>query len=180
MSRRSNLSILVETAVLVALAVVLTRFTLFRMPQGGSVTFGGMIPILLVGLRHGPRWGVMAGVVLGLIDLILGGYVVHPAQMLLDYPIAYGALGLAGLARGKNPTLAGAMSALAVLGRFVAHVLAGVIFFAEYAGDQNVWLYSAVYNGSFLLPELLISAVILALLHPALRRVMPGSTEPAA
>jgi thiamine transporter len=175
MSHRFQLSVLVETAVMVALAVVLSQFTLFKLPQGGSVTPGSMVPILLVGLRHGVRWGTLAGVSMGILDLIIRGYVVHPVQLLLDYPVAFGLLGLAGLARNKPAYLAGPLSALALLGRFVAHWISGVVFFAEYAEGQNVWVYSAVYNGSYMLPELLISGAVLLLVYPALRRVLPGA-----
>lgn len=179
MSKRSTLHPLVETAVMVALAMFLSRVILFKMPQGGSVTAGSMIPILLVGLRHGPKWGVLGGVVMGMLDLLLGGLqnVVHPVQFLLDWPVAFGMLGLAGLAAGRNQYLAGPLSALALVGRFAAHLVSGAIFFGSYAPEgQNPWVYSAIYNGSYMLPEMIISGVILVLLHPALRRVLP--TEP--
>jgi thiamine transporter len=174
MSRHSSLRILVETAVMVALSAVLSQITLFKMPQGGSVTPGSMVPILLIALRHGPRWGTLAGVVLGLINFATEPYMVHPAQVMLDYPVAFGALGLAGLASGhRSQAAAGALSALALAGRFVAHLISGAIFFGEYAQGQNVWVYSAVYNGSYMLPELVISGILLAILHPALSRAIP-------
>jgi thiamine transporter len=183
MSRRGYLQALVETAVMVGLAMVLDQITLFRMPQGGSVTAGSMIPILLIALRHGTRWGVAAGVVFGMTDLFLGGLkdVVHPMQLLLDFPVAFGMLGLAGLAHRSNPFVGGALSGLALVGRFLAHVVSGVIFFGQYAPEgQNAWVYSAVYNGSYMLPEMLISGAILLVLHPALRRALPPRMERAA
>jgi len=172
----SRLRALVETAVMVGLSTALGTLTLFHMPQGGSVTPGSMVPLLLVALRHGPKWGITGGVALGLINFLLKPEVVHPAQMIIDYPLAFGLLGLAGLAAGKNEFLAGPLSALALVGRFAAHVVSGVIFFSEYAGDQNVWLYSIIYNGSYMLPEMLISGALLLMLHPTLRRVLPGAS----
>lgn len=170
---RSRLSVLVEVAVMIALYVVLSQIRIFTMPQGGSVTAGSMIPLLLVGLRHGTRWGIVAGVAAGLLDYMLKPFFVHPIQVLLDYPLAFGALGLAGLAAGQKGWTAAVAGSLAIAGRFVAHLLSGVVFFAEYAGEANPWVYSAIYNGSYLLPEMLISAVLLVLLLPALRRALP-------
>jgi len=170
---RSRTAVLVEIAVMIALSAVLSQVTIFTMPQGGSVTAGSMVPILLVGLRHGTRWGVTAGVVLGILNLIIKPFSVHPLQVLLDYPIAFGMLGLAGLAAGRSEMVSSVVGALALFGRFAAHVIAGVVFFAEYAGDQNVWLYSITYNGTFMLAEFVISAALLAMLLPVLRKALP-------
>ncbi len=175
---RARLLRIVETGVMVGLAVALSTLKLFEMPQGGTVTPGSMIPILLIALRHGPKWGIAAGLIDGLLQYVVDGYVVHPVQFLLDYPIAYAVLGLAGFAAGRSETLGAWLGALAIFGRFAAHTLAGVVFFAEFAGDQNVWVYSATYNGTYLLPELVISAVLLMALLPALRRALPTGIRP--
>lgn len=177
---RSRLLPLVETAVMVALAYVLNLIIVFKMPNGGSVTAGSMIPILLIGLRHGTRWGVTAGVLFGFLQALMAesGYIVSPVQMLIDYPVAFGVLGLAGLAANKTEWLGGMLSALAIIGRFAAHVISGVIYFASYAPEgQNVWVYSLGYNASYMVPEMIISAVLLVLLHPALRRVLPTRNQ---
>jgi thiamine transporter len=159
---------------MIALCAALSQVALFKMPQGGTVTAGSMVPILLVGLRHGAKWGVGAGIAAGLVNLLINPYVVHPVQMLLDYPIAFGMLGLAGLAAGRSHVVGSVLGALALFGRLVAHVLSGVIFFAEYAGNQNVWVYSIIYNASYMLPELVISVVLLWILLPVLQRVVPA------
>lgn len=178
---RSRLLMIVEIAVMLALFVVLTQVRLFKMPQGGSVTAGSMIPLLLIGLRHGVRWGVLAGLVAGLLDYLVGPWFVHPVQVLLDYPIAFGVLGLAGLAAGRSDLQAAVLGSLAILGRFVAHLLSGVVFFAEYTPPgQNVWAYSAIYNASYILPEIVISAALLVILLPALRRAVPPRARSAA
>ncbi len=162
---------------MIGLSVALSNIKLFSLPQGGSVTAGSMVPILLVGLRHGTRWGVIAGVLAGILNFILEPFSVHPVQVLLDYPVAFGMLGLAGLAAGMKEWAGAWAGSLAILGRMVAHVIAGAIFFAEYAGDQNPWIYSISYNGSYMLPELVISAVLMMVLLPALRRALPPTVN---
>jgi thiamine transporter len=155
--------ILAEVAVSVALAGALNLIKIYTLPQGGSITAGAMIPILWLALRRGPRWGIFAGVVFGLVVMLnpVDFYVVHPAQFLLDYPIAFGALGLAGIAR-KHPLVG---VGIGILGRFAAHYFSGVIFFGMFAPKgMSPFLYSAIYNGSYLIGEFLVSAVIMLLL----------------
>jgi thiamine transporter len=172
---RSRLLPLVEAAVMIALAAVLSQITVFKMPQGGSITAASMVPLLLVGLRHGPRWGILAGVAAGLVNYITATEpYVHPVQLLLDYPVAFGVLGLAGLGAGKSYVAGGVAAALGMFGRFAAHVISGVVFFAQYApAGQSVWAYSAVYNASYMVPELIISGLLLAGLLPLLQLVVP-------
>jgi thiamine transporter len=133
---------------------------LYTLPQRGSITIAGMVPLLWFALRRGVKWGIFAGVVYGLVHMALGGFVIDPIQALLDYPLAFGALGLAGWFK-KFP-LAGV--ATGVFGRFVFHFISGVWFFGEYAviGGPVVW--SIIYNGSYLLGEFLISALIIDIL----------------
>jgi thiamine transporter len=177
---RSRMLPLVEAAVMIALATVLSQIKVFHMPQGGSITAASMVPLLLVGLRHGPRWGVLAGVAAGLVNYITATEpMVHPVQMLLDYPLAFGMLGLAGLGAGRSELHGQFAVALAMFGRFAMHVIAGAVFFAQYAQPgQNVWAYSAMYNASYLLPELLMSGYLLMLLLPMLQRLLPVRTAP--
>jgi len=158
--RSKSISVMVEGALMVALSFGLSFIKVFHLPQGGSVTLGGMVPLLVFAFRHGVGPGLMAGTAYGLLDLVVNPYVVHPAQLILDYPLAYGLLGLAGLFR-KN-VMAGTF--VGILGRFVAHFLSGVIFFAQYA-EGNVYVYSATYNGSYLLPEFVISVILIMVLQ---------------
>jgi len=153
--------ILAELAGAVALSGALSLVTIFTLPQGGSITLASMVPVLLFALRRGPKLGVIAGGLLGLIVLIEMPFVVHPAQLLLDYPLAFGALGLAGFSR--NRPLIGV--AVGIAGRFVMHFIAGVIFFASYAwAGWNPIAYSAAYNSGYLLPEFTISGFIILIL----------------
>jgi len=151
----------IEAGALIALSAVLSVIKIWHMPQGGSVTAASMIPVLLIGLRWGAKLGIPAGVAYGIIDYLMGGWFVHPVQWMLDYPIAFGALGVAGLLR-KQPLLG---VAAAITGRFIAHLTAGAVFFGSYAPTgQSPWVYSAIYNGSYLVPELAISLLVAWLL----------------
>lgn len=178
---RARLVALIEAAVMIALSATLSEVTLFKMPQGGSITAGSMVPILLVGLRHGPQWGFVAGLAAGGVNYLIDPYFVHPAQVALDYPIAFAMLGLSGLAGGLSDRAAAWAGSLALGGRFVVHVVSGAIFFAEYApAGQSPWVYSAIYNATYMVPELVISGILLTVLLPALRRALPSSSANAA
>ena len=154
--------IIAETVMFVALATVLSYLKLFSLPQGGSVTAASMVPILWLALRRGPKVGLFAATVYGLVQFALGPYIYHPAQVLLDYPIAFGLLGLAGFFQ-KRPFIG---VSLGIIGRFVAHFLSGIIFFSSYAPEgMDPAVYSAVYNGGYLLVELVISIYVIYLLR---------------
>ncbi|MCJ7722062.1 energy-coupled thiamine transporter ThiT [Candidatus Bathyarchaeota archaeon] len=154
--------ILAETVTFVALATVLSYIKLFSLPQGGSITAASMVPILWLALRRGPKVGLFAATVYGVVQFAFGPYIFHPAQVLLDYPIAFGLLGIAGFFQNR-PFLG---ASLGIIGRFVAHFLSGIIFFASYAPEgMNPAIYSTVYNGGYLLVELVISLYVIYLLQ---------------
>jgi len=153
--------IIAEVVVAVALAYVLNLIVIFRLPQGGSVTAVSMVPILWLALRRGLKIGVFGGIVFGLVDMFPQPFIVHPAQFLLDYPLAFGALGLAGLFRGR-PILG---VIVGIAGRFIFHFISGVIFFAMYApAGMHPAVYSAIYNGSYLVVELIFSVIVMYIL----------------
>ena len=167
--KRNQIRIMTEIGMAVALSVILNFIPLWRMPQGGSISLE-MLPILIIALRWGANSGMMAGAVYGLVQLVFGPFIIHPAQLVLDYPLPYMLVGLAGIFSNKiNLKVKGSTYAwllLAVLtgglGRFVSHFLSGVIFFAQYAPEgQSIWVYSAIYNISYLLPALLLSYIII-------------------
>jgi len=156
----SETKVLAEGTVVVALTVILKDILppIVQLPQGGSVSAAGMVPLLWFSLRRGLRSGLEAGAVYGLVNMALGGYVVDPVQALLDYPIAFAALGLAGMFR-KHSVIG---VAVGIFGRFLAHFVSGVWFFWMYAPEgMNPIVYSAIYNGSYLGVELVVSAVII-------------------
>lgn len=169
---KMSTKMLVEAGVLIALAQVLSYIKVFEAPYGGSVTAGSMVPIIIFAVRWGLGPGLFAGAVYGALQFILGEkYSFHILSILLDYVVAFGLLGLAGLAKD---TRAGAMAGvfLAVLGRFVSHLLSGVILFASYAPEgMNPWVYSFLYNGGYLLPELIICWLVTGLLYNPLQNV---------
>ncbi|WP_032123160.1 energy-coupled thiamine transporter ThiT [Clostridium amazonitimonense] len=151
---------MVNIGIAVALSIVLKMFRIMQMPMGGSVTLGSMIPIIFIAYVYGPRIGYLTGLIFGVMDLILGATVVHPIQLLIDYILAFGLLGVAGYF--KNNISLGALVAIAL--RCLCHVISGVVFFYEYAGDKNVWIYSISYNSTYLIPEAIIAMIILAII----------------
>lgn len=164
--RKMQVKQLAFSALAMTLAVVTSLYTVVEFPFGGSITLFRMFFICFIGFLYGTRAGIITGVAYGLLDFILGPYVIHPVQLLLDYPIAFGLLGLAGLLRqSKYGMIKGYL--LGVLGRYLCHVITGVIFFSEYAGEQNPILYSLGYNASYIVPEAI--ATVLVLLIPAVR-----------
>jgi thiamine transporter len=153
--------IVAEVVVSVALAYALNMIVMFRMPQGGSVTAVSMVPLLWLALRRGVRVGVIGGIMFGIVDMFPQPFVVHPVQFLLDYPLAFGALGLAGFF--QTHPIAGVFSGIA--GRFACHFIAGVVFFGMYAPEgMNPIVYSAIYNGSYLIVELVFSVIVMYIL----------------
>lgn len=150
-------------AMCIAIAFVLSCIQLVRMPQGGLITPAAMLPLVMFMVACGPLQGFVVGCAFGLLQLITDPYVIHPIQLLLDYPLAYGAMILCCLTaalpidkRWKLPLAA----LLAGVGRYVMAVLSGAIFFAEYAGEQNAWVYSLVYNISYIGPDVLVCMLV--------------------
>ena len=148
------------TAALLALAEVLSLLTLFPMPFGGGVTPASMLPVCLVALLYGTRWGAFSGVTFGLLQMLLGLQNFSYATsvwavviiLLFDYLLAFGVLGLCDLFRFKTLGVAAACFL-----RFLCHFLSGVTVWRTLAGWDAVW-YSLSYNGAYMLPELLITA----------------------
>ena len=165
---QSKTKLLAEMAVAIALGTVLSFIKFSIWAQGGSITAGSMVPLFWFSFRRGAKLGITAGVIYGIVQFFVGPFFVHPVQLLLDYPIAFGALGLAGLFRTHE--LMGVT--VGIVGRFLAHFVSGVIFFATYAPDvylgvsigANAYAYSALYNGTYLFPELIISLVLMVVL----------------
>jgi thiamine transporter len=118
----------------------------------------GMVPLLWFSLRRGLRAGLEAGAIYGLVNMALGGYIVDPIQALLGYPVAFSALGLTGLFK-KYPLLG---VGVGIFARFLAHFVEGVWFFGIYAlKGMHPTVYSALYNGSYLLVEFVISSIVM-------------------
>ena len=174
--RNNKTKMLVEAGVMIALAYVLSMIKLVQMPNGGTITAGSMIPILIFAFRWGSVQGMFVGAVYGVIQFLLGPkWSFHVASIAFDYIVAFAALGLAGLFRngGIGKGLIGVI--VGVFGRFVCHLLSGVIVWASYAEGMNPWLYSVLYNGSYLLPELGISILVFGMIYRPLMKASPSA-----
>ena len=161
---------LTEIAVCIAMAVVGSLIKVWEMPQGGSVALT-MVPILLIAIKRGPVAGFMTGGIYGVLSLLMAGVIYHPMSILLDYVLAFGLLGLAGFFKKNVPgVIAGCF--VGVLGRFISSLVSGAVLFAEYApAGQNPWVYSLIYQATYLVPEFLISVVIIVLLFTKAHRL---------
>lgn len=154
---------LVYSAVAIALAVVCSMIKLFDMPMGGSVTLLSMLFIVLIAYWYGPYVGIMTAVAYGLVQFVLEPIFYTIPQMLLDYPLAFGALGLAGFFNKKKWGLQIGYI-VGVIGRFVFATISGVVFFAAYAPEgMSPLAYSAGYQASYLVPEAIITLIIICI-----------------
>ena len=176
MGNLSKTRILVEGAIMIALATVLSYIKFFDLPQGGSITFE-MLPLVVMGLRHGPKWGALTGFVHGLIQMILGFSNVlycntllsQAGCILLDYLLAFSVLGLACVFKKmvKNQ-FAGCLVGAFVVGllRFVCSFLSGWLLWGSYAPEgQSAYMYSLIYNGSYMIPNIIILVIIIAIIY---------------
>ena len=164
-----NPKVLAEAAIFTALATALSTIVVYVMPQGGSITLASMVPIIWLALRRGPKVGIVTGVIYGCIQFAMLPYIapvsdvsVAVIQVLLDYPIAFGVLGLAGF----FPRYPAVGAAVGVSMRFVMSFISGAFIWAPiYAPGIDPYIYSSVYNGSYLLPELCITVFAVFLLQ---------------
>lgn len=159
----SNTRKLVFSAMGIALAMVTSYIKVWEMPMGGSVTLLSMLFICLIGYWFGPRYGLITGIAYGILQFVVDPYMVSLPQALFDYPLAFGALGLSGFFSDKKYGLQTGYVA-GVLGRFVFSTLSGVIFFASYAPEgMNPWVYSSLYQGTYLGAEGIVTLIILSI-----------------
>ena len=157
-------------AVCMAIAFVLSFIALYKMPTGGSVTPASMLPIIAFAWAFGAPAGILVGIAYGVLQLTQGMYFLNPVQFLFDYILPFAFLGFAGFFKKKN--LIPAIIIVCVL-RFLSHYTAGVVFWGEYAPPgQAPWLYSLIYNGSYMLPDTIICVAVA--LIPAMRKVIEG------
>ena len=184
MSTNSHLRIraLCEGAIMVALAFVLSFVKLYELPNGGSLT-PAMFPILLFAVRWGLGKGLMAGFVFGLLQLMYdSAYAWGWQSMLLDYLLAFTPLGLAGLFKGKSWGIFPG-TVIGCIGRFIVHYISGVTIYRIYEPTEipgigvfdDAVLYSIVYNGSYMLPNMLLALAIAIVLYVPMKRFFVGS-----
>ena len=180
MQKRSFVRALVEGAMLVAVAQVLSMIKLWEMPWGGSVVLA-MVPIILYAVRWGLREGLIAAFVFGVLQFMFdGGFAIGWQSILGDYLVAFTALGLAGLVSGKK---GGILTGTLIGGfaRFLVHYVVGATVWAEYMPDSffgmtmhSPWFYSMLYNGSYMLIDMVLCLVVGALLFKPLEKYIRG------
>jgi thiamine transporter len=185
MQKRVSVYQLTESAIMLALSAMLSFISVFRMPQGGSITLFSMAPLLYLSFRYDVKWSLFIAFVYSLLQMVLGGFYAPPAQtflafagvVTLDYVLAFTVLGLAGffarLVKGVPGILFGETAVMFL--RFFCHFLSGVLIWREYAPEgQPVALYSFLYNGSFMLGEWVLTAVALIALDRILKNYHRG------
>lgn len=184
MRTKSNVRIMTECAILVAMSVVLSFVKVWHMPLGGSITFVSMLPVCIASLRHGLKWGFLTSGLYGLVKLFFGitmdgllGWGLTASMligcMLFDYVVAFAVLGIAGIFRKKGQLGADAGIVLAMVLRFASHFISGYVIFTnleqwELFGsvfEGSPALYSICYNGMYMLPELIFTVVVFELLY---------------
>ena len=172
MKKKIDVKKLTLSAVLIALSFVLSLVKVFEMPLGGSVTLLSMLPVCMISIMYGCKWGVFCGFIYSLTQFAMGigsvvGWGLTPGMLIacifLDYLGAFTVLGIAGLFRKKGlPGWIGGIT-LAVGLRFVLHFLSGVVIWHSFGelwngfATDNTYLYSFLYNGCYMLPELIFT-----------------------
>jgi len=192
MSQNSKTRILVEGAMLIAIATILSYIKIFEMPFGGSITLE-MLPLVIMGLRNGSKWGVLTGFVHGLLQMIIGfSNVLYCATLLsqvgcivLDYLLAFSVLGLAPLfikLGGSNKKLGYVIGAvIAGLLRFLCSFLSGWLLWGSYAPEgTGPIVYSLTYNASYMIPDIIILAIVIAIIAFSAPKLLKAETSTKA
>lgn len=166
---KSNLRKLTECAIMVAAATVLSFIKIYKLPLGGAITLVSMLPILLAGYRNGIKFGFIASFTYAIIQLLIEigeiaswglTPIVFIGSILFDYIFAFGCLGLGGLfSKNKYGLIISTATALPI--RFIMHFISGYLLFGTWAGEgYSAFTWSIVYNGSFMLPEFIITLIV--------------------
>ena len=182
---KKNIQRMCVTAVLLALATVLSLIKPFPMPFGGSITLLSMLPVVMLPLMYGTGWGIVSAFIYSLIQLALDlGAVLSwglsayalVGTVVLDYLLAFSALGLAGLFRNKGIIGIGSGVVLVLILRFLMHFISGVVIFASIV-DKSAWIYSLSYNASYMVPEFITTTLAAVILFkvPAVKRLVDNA-----
>lgn len=159
---------LVTSAIMLALATVLSLIKPVKMPLGGSITLLSMLPICIVSIKYGVGWGLGTAFAYSLVQLAFDfsaalswGLTKQAvvACFLIDYVLAFTSLGISGIFRKKGHAGVCLGIALAIFLRFVCHVISGGVIFDIWCEWDNAWVYSIAYNGAFMLPEMILTVV---------------------
>lgn len=167
----SKTRMIAEAGVAIAIAQVLSFITLFHMPQGGSIKAASLVPLMIFAYRWGGTRGIWAGVVYGVLHFLLGfKSSIHYLSIILDYLVAYGAIGVCGYFKDNMTGLvSGSIVAIAL--RWFASVTSGAVVFASYAPQgQNPWIYSMIYNASYMVPDGILNIIVLLFVYQGVKR----------
>jgi len=167
----SKTRMIAEAGVAIAIAQVLSFITLFHMPQGGSIKAASLVPLMIFAYRWGGTRGIWAGVVYGVLHFLLGfKSSIHYLSIILDYLVAYGAIGVCGYFKDNITGLvSGSIVAIAL--RWFASVTSGAVVFASYAPQgQNPWIYSMIYNASYMIPDGILNIIVLLFVYQGVKR----------
>ena len=158
---KSKTKSLTLSSVLIALSILTNQIKLFHLPLGGSITLFSMLFATLIGFYLGPKWGLTSCFAIGILNIIFGGYIIHPIQLLLDYIFAFTSLGLSGFLKDcKNGLLKG--YTIGIFFRYVFSSISGYVFFSSYAPESmNPLIYSLLYQLEYIGIEGFITIVIL-------------------
>ena len=179
---------IVYGAIAIAMSFALSYARFIHLPQGGSVTFASLLPLMIYCCMFGTRRGIVVCLIYGCLQALQDTYIIHPVQFLLDYPLAFGMIGVSGFFCERTPLKKNKLIAfivgavIAVVLRYACHICSGVFAFADYADLETydtAIAYSFAYN-SFTMVDLAIdlAAGILLLLSPAFRRQMDIASQP--
>ena len=175
-TKNSNLIVLAECAIMLALSIVLSFVAIWKMPMGGEVTLLSMLPVMLIGVKYGPKTGLTVAFLYSLFQLAQGFFsgnvfvyietaVGIAVCVAFDYVVPFTLLGLSGIfrKRGKAGVLIGI--ALMIVIRFVCHYVTGVYIWGQWAEEgMSKYLYSLIYNGQYMLPECVFTTAGAAIL----------------
>lgn len=158
----SNVKKLVFCSIAIALAMVTSFIKLTSLPFGGSITLFSMFFICLTGYLYGLKTGLMTGIAYGILQFLVDPYIYAPIQVLLDFPLAFGALGLSGVfSKSRHGLSLGCV--LGMIGRYICHVISGYIFFADYAPEgMNPMIYTVGYNLTYIFPEMIATLILIS------------------
>jgi len=156
-----NSKIMARIGLALALTCIIGMIRLYKFPQGGSITPGRFVPLFIIAFMYGPEIGLFTGLLYGILDFLLGPYIVSPIQVLFDYPLAFMMLGLAGF----FPKHKAAGVIAGTLGRMLCSVISGVAFFGEYAPEgMSPLIYSLSINVPVVGIEGLICLVLIMII----------------
>ncbi|MBU3134155.1 energy-coupled thiamine transporter ThiT [Clostridium gasigenes] len=163
--------LMARIGIALALATILNMIKIYSLPNGGgSISLGSMIPLLLIAFMYGPEIGLLTGFLFGIISLIINPYIIHPIQVLFDYPLPFMAIGFAGYFKNNMPL----GTTIGMTLRFVCHLISGYAFFGEFAPEGwSPAVYSLAVNGVAVGGELIICLIIMSLLP--INRIIKGT-----